>query len=931
MANRVEYIKISRIDENGNDLTNTLEALSQLTIPYSNGNNAVYPIESITRYNDYFLYQVGPANFTPNSADAAKLEYKFTSSISTNAISHYFGFIPDPSTFAFYTIPLTTPTNDPFGFYNSDNGSYVFDTYSQKDLTLEITSSLTNNSTFLTAARVSVFIVDPVSVTANDILSQNGMLATQVYGLFGTYSFNKTVTIPSESIAPGNEIRLILSNGGGGAGDRAIQFSSGAEFKISSTAATGPTLNTIPEPYLTSKFYGGDCDILLNNVELYQENPFLQDLDYSTNPNVPVNFEQIISGTAARGTVPESYYTSLAQTTIRYIGSKNQSLNFNTYQPLGVEGQTTTDFGDPINIGTYGKTPSVDSLDVNLYEFEWAGPTFPIISDYGMFKMGKILQVSSKNLVKTLNPSDNISSIQIPVLPPGPYTASLWHRNSSVSQSIGDYYSVLDSNNQPGTRISVSPYKNSTAGSNPVIPNTTRILTPSFGIPETPSFVVTSSAHEPTGVVTNFGNGFLTYLEYDGTYPTHTGNFPAMDTGVPTTASFMRFFDTRTINFSNNESMPGERVLPTILFEGSTSISSSITASFEPLQESLNRGERWFMTFYSNFESINPNLTPLKLNDTLLGKKGVAEVYGIAQMPSNSGSPNDIVLLFKENLSPSLYTGATTGYKFIDVGTDLLSSVTGGTGGTAGTFLNVPVLNSGESLRVNVTTTAGDTLDVGSEILAGAGSIGGCGTSRTATNLNSAIMLTGAPSPFTFDLETNGAGVVSKMIIQSAGSSGFDTNTVFTLTAADINANTSAAFSNFGNASGTDTFSVSAGNLLVVPTSVSASVASSTPIDSGDTFTVDAQDIGNASTNLVITAQENDLIPSPKFFNYKVGAGGLGFFLWKARGVGKNEFILIEDEVTGQTSAGAFNTQYTPSYVTQNFENITKEYGSNTE
>ena len=923
MANRVEYIKISRIDENGNNLTNTLESLNQLTIPYSNGNNAVYPIESITRYSDYFLYQVGPANYTPNSADAGKLEYKFTSSVSTSTISHYFGFL-DESAFAFYTIPLTTPTNDPFGFYNPNNGSYVFDTYSQKDLTLEITSSLLNNSTFLTTARVSVFVVNPVSVTPNDILSQNGMLATELYGLFGTYPFNKTVTIPSESIAPGNEIRLILSNGGGGAGTRSIKFDPGAKFKISSTAATGPTLSTIPEPYLTSKFYGGDCDILLNNVELYQENPFLQDLDYSTNPNVPVNFEQIISGTAARGTVPESYYTSLAQTTIRYIGSKNQSSDFNIYNSQA----GTSSFGDNINTGTYGKTPSVDSLDVNLYEFEWAGPTFPIIQDYGMFKMGKILQVSSKDLVKTLNPSDNISNIQIPAPPPGPYTASLWNRSSSVSQSIGDYYSVLDSNNQPGTRISVSPYKNQTAGSNPVIPSTTKVLTPSFGIPELPSFVVTSSAH---GATAEYGVGFLSYLEYNGTYPTSTGNFPPLDTGVSTTASFIRLHDNRTINFVNDNFLPDEKVLPTILISGSTHISSSYTASFEPLQDSLNKGERWFATFYNNFDSINTNLDPLILNDTLLGKKGVVEIYGIAQHDSSTGTPLDIMLLLKDNISKDLAANADLSPEVITVGTNLLTSSTGGTGGTAGTFSNVPVTNSGESLRVNVTTTTGDTLDVGSEILAGAGSIGGCGTGQTATNLNSAIMLTGAPSPFTFTLETNGAGVVSKMIIQSAGSSGFDTNTVFTLTGTTINNELSPAFNNNQNASGTDTFSVAAGNLEVTVTSVSASAESNSGVTVGDTFTVDAQDIGNASTNLVITAQSSDLSSSDKNFSYKLGGGNLGFFLWKARGVGKNEFILIEDKVTGQTSAGAFTTQYTPNYVTQNFENITKEYGSNTE
>ena len=44
MANRVEYIKIARIDQDGNNLTNTLEALTQITIPYTSGASpAVYP------------------------------------------------------------------------------------------------------------------------------------------------------------------------------------------------------------------------------------------------------------------------------------------------------------------------------------------------------------------------------------------------------------------------------------------------------------------------------------------------------------------------------------------------------------------------------------------------------------------------------------------------------------------------------------------------------------------------------------------------------------------------------------------------------------------------------------------------------------------------------------------------------------------------
>ena len=57
MAKKVQYIKIARIDQNGNDLTNTLEALTQITIPYTSGASpAVYPIESTTRYRDYFFW-----------------------------------------------------------------------------------------------------------------------------------------------------------------------------------------------------------------------------------------------------------------------------------------------------------------------------------------------------------------------------------------------------------------------------------------------------------------------------------------------------------------------------------------------------------------------------------------------------------------------------------------------------------------------------------------------------------------------------------------------------------------------------------------------------------------------------------------------------------------------------------------------------------
>ena len=59
MAGRIRYIKVARIDGNGNDLTQTLESLSNIVLPLSTGNK-VYRIRNRTRNNTYYLYYVSP-------------------------------------------------------------------------------------------------------------------------------------------------------------------------------------------------------------------------------------------------------------------------------------------------------------------------------------------------------------------------------------------------------------------------------------------------------------------------------------------------------------------------------------------------------------------------------------------------------------------------------------------------------------------------------------------------------------------------------------------------------------------------------------------------------------------------------------------------------------------------------------------------------
>ncbi len=67
MAGRIQYIKVARIDGNGNDLTTVLESLSNITLPSGSSFNN-YVINSRTRTNNYYLYYVT----APNGLDIAE-------------------------------------------------------------------------------------------------------------------------------------------------------------------------------------------------------------------------------------------------------------------------------------------------------------------------------------------------------------------------------------------------------------------------------------------------------------------------------------------------------------------------------------------------------------------------------------------------------------------------------------------------------------------------------------------------------------------------------------------------------------------------------------------------------------------------------------------------------------------------------------------
>ena len=582
MADGVRYIKVAKTDGAGVNQTNALQSLTKLTIPYSSG-NVTYDILNISEFSTYFLYYVENPNI--DFSERADVKYEFTGSFDTT--DYYTGEqfktkIP---------IPISSGFNDSFGFYSSTNLKYIFNTYAQKDLYLQATGSVEVSTSELI---VSLYRLTSLS-TDLEILTSSLTLPV------GTQTFNIKYNLTSS--LPGDEYGVSIRRELGTGTPSTASFKPATRFFITSSDAIGSSFLTVPEPYFTSNFSRAfDCQPLLNNAVRERSNPFLQDLDYQTSQTVPVNYQSVVSGSATKATVPESYYTSLAQTNIRYNGSKIQSEKINqwtkgTYQD-GLQitiGPFTFARNSNVNIGTYGKEPSINSFDTDIYEFEWGGGTTPEILGWGSFKMGKILQVQTTESVRIVNASEGETS-QVQAYPyysnsttirdyrklfginanagvsPNNATGSIGSLHFwTISQSISDYYYILNGNNPVNTEITPLMYPNPTAGSNPTIPKTTKIVTTEFGVPTISNYALTSS-NAKYGEVGGLGTS------------ENLNKLLVLDRTVDIS---------KVTTDSNGFYQSGNPIAPNWATIG------------DQIVEDLNNNEKWFVTLYNEFEFPN--------------------------------------------------------------------------------------------------------------------------------------------------------------------------------------------------------------------------------------------------------------------------------------------------------------------------------------
>jgi hypothetical protein len=178
------------------------------------------------------------------------------------------------------------------------------------------------------------------------------------------------------------------------------------------TAAIANKSNVVSviEPYVPVGFYNSGCNPLINNTDVNRLSQWYEQVDYTTNQTVPVNFQQIISGTAAPAEIQDSNYTSYQYSGIRYWGSKNTTDGFNnasTTVSSEIENQTNVDLGNT--------TLGVASVDLNktyFAYFNWAGGSSPewgnATEDKTVYNIRFFID-ENENVIRPLNSPDGIA------------------------------------------------------------------------------------------------------------------------------------------------------------------------------------------------------------------------------------------------------------------------------------------------------------------------------------------------------------------------------------------------------------------------------------------------------------------------------------------------------------------------------------------
>ena len=605
MDKGVTYIKVNRIDNEGNDNTLTLQGLTNIRIRYNDVGIVNYPVYTISEYPNYYLYQVFTTN-TTSSTDNSSLDYNLN--VSTGSISRGAAIL-FPGLFNISDI-----NNDNLGGWNLN--TYTFYNTPNTWVTLSFDSTDSSTTTYYFA---SPKFSAPTNLIGN-------------FDSFDTNDLPYTYYIPPGIFQTGDEIKIYYGN--------LSSYTSNNSVFIITSSFNNIIDQVVLEPYITENFELSDCNVLYGNVDSYPFNSLYMDVDYSTNGMIAINTNQIISGSAFRSTVKPYYYSLRRHIRPRYNGSENTdpgAWEFFDVDAISGIGATPSQYilkgfrpsnfnvGDKIKIFQPGNTfkgevsiyritgnnisilqsqiPSLvtlsplagivylvdnyfensttfplDTFNSDIFEYKYGSTTFPEIPNASALTMGNILEVEDKNFVNVLQQG---------------------------SQYFEAYNKIINDTFTPNTIISdIRQY----GDGKQVILNNLKVITSDFGTPTSPQ---------------NAGNATEYWI------PTNGSAVPVMATASGTTLSIATNQGAYEIELSELSQYitASSGLIP------SHSIVNNITAS-------LNEGNRWFVTIYN--ELPNPldkaSLSPFIVDSNADYSNYPLEGRGVYEILSGSGT-----------------------------------------------------------------------------------------------------------------------------------------------------------------------------------------------------------------------------------------------------------------------------------------------------
>jgi len=337
VVRREAFIKISKLDCNGNNNSIPLGQINNLLIKYtSNSTYTNYQVLDISEFQTYYLYRINNQDVDLAGAgmDNEVKNYYVSSSITSSQTL--------PLVIAPQAFPLSgklDPWDTSLGniahygtpYFQTSSG--YFTPENTPNIPLQITASIRTSGSAGSfrlmldrQGEYSALSFLPISAGSNTTTT----ITASYYGVQGDKLYLRAYT--ANILNP--NLTLLSSN-------------------ILITQSITPTASVcdhvIFEPYITTaNFYNSDENAIMNNVFEDRISTTFQDVDYSSGILVPTNFDLIIEGDAQRAAVQDSNYTLLRHTNPRYNGSKSTSQRLNQWTS-----------GDS---GTYGKLPTVDTL-----------------------------------------------------------------------------------------------------------------------------------------------------------------------------------------------------------------------------------------------------------------------------------------------------------------------------------------------------------------------------------------------------------------------------------------------------------------------------------------------------------------------------------------------------------------------------------------